>query len=165
MSTTYSCHSRQRTSRPQHPRRSGSCIWLSWWQVSCWPCPLCYILMIHQKNSSSTVWITSIIKVSLESLILCTVIVVGGGIAGCATALSLAKSNPTASFLLIDDAQPSSFKVSFIQFTSYSMFDIRELDRWITTSWGQTLAAVFVPNATHRARSRHYERNAPSLCW
>jgi len=149
----------------QLPRRQGSCIWLSWWQVIYWPHPLCYMLTIHQKNLSSKVRITSIIKVLLESLILCTVIIVGGGIAGCATALSLAKSNPTASFLLIDDAQPSSFKVSSINSASYSMFDIREPDRRITSSWGQTLAAVFVSNATQRARSRHYERNAPSLCW
>ncbi|KAF9070233.1 hypothetical protein BDP27DRAFT_1220967, partial [Rhodocollybia butyracea] len=39
------------------------------------------------------------------------VIIVGGGVAGCATALSLAKSNTTASFLLVDDAEPSTFKI------------------------------------------------------
>ncbi|KAF7974879.1 hypothetical protein HWV62_11143 [Athelia sp. TMB] len=40
-----------------------------------------------------------------------SVIIVGGGIAGCATALSLVRSNPTASFLLVDDAEPGSFKI------------------------------------------------------
>ena len=40
-----------------------------------------------------------------------SVIIIGGGIAGCSTALSLIRSNPEASFLLIDDADPTCFKV------------------------------------------------------
>ncbi|KAG8945333.1 hypothetical protein FRC04_000868 [Tulasnella sp. 424] len=39
------------------------------------------------------------------------VIIVGGGPAGCATALSLLKSNPDATFLVIDDTNPSAYKI------------------------------------------------------
>ncbi|KAF8597164.1 FAD/NAD(P)-binding domain-containing protein [Ceratobasidium sp. AG-I] len=39
------------------------------------------------------------------------VIIVGGGLAGCSTALSLIRSSPEASFLVIDNADPSQFKI------------------------------------------------------
>ncbi|KAF8688488.1 geranylgeranyl reductase, partial [Rhizoctonia solani] len=39
------------------------------------------------------------------------VIVVGGGIAGCATTLSLMRSAPDATFALIDNANPARFKI------------------------------------------------------
>ncbi|KAI0691475.1 hypothetical protein BC835DRAFT_113632 [Cytidiella melzeri] len=39
------------------------------------------------------------------------VIIVGGGPAGCATALSLIKSNPAATFLLVDDTSPNTYKI------------------------------------------------------
>ena len=96
-------------------------------------------------------------------------IIVGGGIAGCTTALSLARSNPAVSFLLIDDAEPVSFKVSLISF--WISFHVltgapnRELDWWITSSWSKALATVFMPNVTRRAWWRHYQRNAYPLYW
>ena len=39
-------------------------------------------------------------------------VVIGGGSAGCATVLSLYKNTVRASCLIIDDANPSSFKAS-----------------------------------------------------
>lgn len=39
------------------------------------------------------------------------VIIVGAGVAGCATALSVLKSNPRARLLVIDDSDDTSFKV------------------------------------------------------
>ncbi|KAH7909828.1 hypothetical protein BJ138DRAFT_180221 [Hygrophoropsis aurantiaca] len=39
------------------------------------------------------------------------VIVVGGSIAGCATALSIFRSNPNASILVLDNADPDTFKI------------------------------------------------------
>ncbi|KAG8870436.1 hypothetical protein FRB97_009766 [Tulasnella sp. 331] len=39
------------------------------------------------------------------------VIIVGGGVAGCSTALSLLRSNPRASFAVIDNADFNSFKI------------------------------------------------------
>ncbi|OSX57524.1 hypothetical protein POSPLADRAFT_1036953 [Postia placenta MAD-698-R-SB12] len=39
------------------------------------------------------------------------VIIVGGGPAGCAAALSLRKSNPDVTTLLLDDADPAAFKI------------------------------------------------------
>ena len=39
------------------------------------------------------------------------VIIVGGGPAGCATALSLSRYNKGASCIVLDDADPSVFKV------------------------------------------------------
>ncbi|TFK74272.1 FAD/NAD(P)-binding domain-containing protein [Pluteus cervinus] len=39
------------------------------------------------------------------------VIIVGGGPAGCAVALGLERANPSASFLLIDDTDPKTFKI------------------------------------------------------
>jgi NADPH-dependent 2,4-dienoyl-CoA reductase/sulfur reductase-like enzyme len=48
-------------------------------------------------------------KLHLESVF--SVIIAGGGPAGCATALSLHRSNPGISFLLLDDADTTVFKV------------------------------------------------------
>ena len=45
------------------------------------------------------------------TLILAQVIIVGGGPAGCATALSLSRYNKGASCIILDDADPSAFKV------------------------------------------------------
>ena len=42
------------------------------------------------------------------------VIVIGGGPAGCATALSLCRHSERRSFLLLDDSHPSTFKVCVI---------------------------------------------------
>ncbi|KDQ52192.1 hypothetical protein JAAARDRAFT_139286, partial [Jaapia argillacea MUCL 33604] len=39
------------------------------------------------------------------------VVIVGGGAAGCATALSLVRSKPDATVLILDDADPTSFKI------------------------------------------------------
>ncbi|KAG0695981.1 hypothetical protein DFH29DRAFT_953147 [Suillus ampliporus] len=39
------------------------------------------------------------------------VIIVGGGVAGCATALALFRTNPGASILILDDANPDVFKI------------------------------------------------------
>ncbi|CEL54920.1 hypothetical protein RSOLAG1IB_07412 [Rhizoctonia solani AG-1 IB] len=58
------------------------------------------------------------------------VIVVGGGVAGCATVLSLIRSAPDARFVLVDNASPARFKIGeslpgearrFLQYLSSSI--------------------------------------------
>ncbi|KAG2132997.1 hypothetical protein DEU56DRAFT_914023 [Suillus clintonianus] len=46
-----------------------------------------------------------------ESTYYFDVIIVGGGVAGCATALALFRTNPGASILILDDANSSVFKI------------------------------------------------------
>ena len=41
------------------------------------------------------------------------VVIIGGGPAGCATALSILRNRADASLLLIDDADPDTYKVTF----------------------------------------------------
>ena len=41
-----------------------------------------------------------------------TVLIIGGGTAGCAVALAVTKCNPDTTYLLLDDADPLNFKVS-----------------------------------------------------
>ena len=54
--------------------------------------------------------ITLLLTASILSKVV-SVIIVGGGPAGCATALALHRSDPHHSVLLIDDADPAAFKV------------------------------------------------------
>ncbi|CEL54930.1 hypothetical protein RSOLAG1IB_07422 [Rhizoctonia solani AG-1 IB] len=65
------------------------------------------------------------------------VIIVGGGVAGCATALSLMRSAPDAKFALVDNTNPTRFKIGeslpgeskrFLQYLSPSITQRLEQD-------------------------------------
>jgi 2-polyprenyl-6-methoxyphenol hydroxylase-like FAD-dependent oxidoreductase len=78
------------------------------------------------------------------------VVVIGGGTAGCATALSLYKTAPSTSCLVVDDADPSAFKVTHHNVVcslgdSCYQFNLSFVDRRITAPRIRQTSAIPTP--------------------